>query len=184
MLTPVRAHLFVREVRMNLDLIHRGDDRGLLREAVEVRGLEVRYADAAGASIPGELLENTPGGDEITVGERREWPVDEEQVDVVGSQRVECAVERTPCIIRLVETVVQLAGDVDVGTVHPCVADTLADFPFVSIHLGRVDVPVSRLQRSLHRRSRLLGLDLKYSESKLRDARTVVQFDVGNVAHQ
>ena len=183
MLSPVGAYPFVREVRMDLDLIHSRHRGGFLRESVKMFRLEVRHADAARASVGGEFFENTPRRDEVAVIERWQRPVDQEQVDIVGIEQAQGSVERASCIVRLVEAVVELAGDEDTGSVQPGLEDALADFPFISIHFSGVDVPVTDVEGSLHRRGGFLWLDLEDAETKLRDVRAVVQLDCGNVAH-
>ena len=61
--------------------------------------------------------------------------------------------------------------------------DALADFLFISVHFSGVDVPVTDVEGSLHRRSGFLWLDVEDAETKLRDVRAVIQLDCGNVAH-
>ena len=48
--------------------------------------LEVRDADRPRTAVRAELLERLPRRDEVAVVERRQRPVDQEQVDVVGSE--------------------------------------------------------------------------------------------------
>jgi hypothetical protein len=83
-----------------------------------------------------ELLEDLPGRDEVAAVAGRQWPVDEEQVHVIGLQRTQRLVECAPSVVRLVKAVVQLAGDEHVGAVNAGVADAVADFAFVAVHLG------------------------------------------------
>ena len=96
-------------------------------QPLQVGDLEVGHPDAAGASVLRELLERVPGRDEVAVVERRQRPVDEEQVDVVGAERSQRLVERASRIVGFVEAVVELAGDEHVGAVESGVADALAD---------------------------------------------------------
>jgi aryl-alcohol dehydrogenase-like predicted oxidoreductase len=51
-----------------------------------VRRLEVRDAGIAGATVGDELGDRLPGGDIVAAVEGREWPVDEEQVDLVDAE--------------------------------------------------------------------------------------------------
>ena len=82
-LVAVGADLVVGEVRVDLDLVDRGHGVGFLGQPVQMRRLEVRHADAAGATVPRELLEDLPGGDEVAAVERRQRPMDQEEVNVV-----------------------------------------------------------------------------------------------------
>ena len=90
----VRADLVVEEVGVELDLVDRRHVVALGREALEMVDLEVRDADRARAAVALELLERLPGRDEVAVVERRQRPVDEEQVDVVEAERRQRRVER------------------------------------------------------------------------------------------
>ena len=77
------------EVRVQLDLVDRRDDLALGGEPLEMSDLEVRDADRARGPGAPELLERTPRRHEVAVVERRQRPVDQEQVDVVHRERVE-----------------------------------------------------------------------------------------------
>ena len=99
---------------MQLDLVDGGGDVGLGGEPLEVRDLEVRDADRAGAAVGLELLERPPGRDVVAVVEGRQRPVDQEQVDVVDAELGERLVERAARVVGLVEAVVELARDEDV----------------------------------------------------------------------
>lgn len=135
------------------------------------------------ASVPRELFEDLPRRDEVAVVERGQRPVDEKQVDVVRIERLQRLVEGAARVIGLVKAVVELAGDEDLAALKAGVADALADFLFISVHFGGVDVPVSDVERRLDRRGRLVGLDLEHPETELWDLDTVVEFDRGNLAH-
>ena len=102
---------------MDLDLVDRRDDVGLGGQPLQVRDLEVRDADRAGAAVGLELLERLPGRDEVAVVAGRQRPVDQEQVDVVGAELLERRLERRAGVVGLVEAVVELAGDEDVVAV-------------------------------------------------------------------
>ncbi len=73
----------VGEVGVHLDLVHRRYDAGLLDDPVEVVRLEVRDAHGPGPAVLHELGERAPRGDVVAVVQRRQRPVDEEQVDPV-----------------------------------------------------------------------------------------------------
>src|SRR4051812_2118456 len=96
-------------------------------------GLEVRHTDAAGTSFLGELLEDIPGGDKVASIERRQGPVDEKQVDIVGTECGQRLVERASRIVGPMKAVVQFARDEDIGAIQPGVSDALADAFLVPI---------------------------------------------------
>ena len=122
-LAAVGAHLLVAEVGVHLDLVHRGHHVGLGGQPLQVRHLEVRHADRAGAAVARELLQHLPGRDEVAVVQGGQRPVDQEQVDVVDAERLQRAVERAAGVVGRVEAVVQLAGDEDVAAVQAGGAD-------------------------------------------------------------
>jgi hypothetical protein len=53
----------------------------------------------------------------------------------------------------------------------------------VTVHLGRVDMAVARLQRDGHGRGGFRRPDQEDSEAELRDLPAVVQHDLGNLGH-
>jgi hypothetical protein len=177
-LASVRGDLAVLEVGMQLDLVHRRDGVRLGGEPLEMLDLEVRDADRSRAAVGVELLERIPRRDEVAAVQRRQRPVDEEEVDVVGAELLERPVECTPRVVRLVEAVVELARDPDIVAVEPRGGDRGADAVLVAVHLGGVDVAIAGLERS---RGRTLGVgaraDLEDAEPELRDAAAVVQLD-------
>src|SRR6201993_1235321 len=168
---------------MDLDLVDRGNGASLVRESIQMRRLEVRDTDAASASVLREFFEDFPRGDEVTTVERRQGPMNEEQVDVIGIQSFQRPIERAARVVGLVEAVVELAGDENVGPVEAGVANALADSLLVAIHLRGVDVSVADLQGRPDRRGGLARIDLIHTETKLRDAHTIVEFDHWNLAH-
>ena len=140
-----------------------------------MRDLEVRDADRPRATVGLELLERLPGRDEVAVVERRQRPVDQEQVDVLEAERRQRLVERAAGVVGLVEAVVQLARDVDVTALEPARADRLADTVLVAVHLRRVDVAIAGVERVRHRLRRLGRRDLEHAEPELRNRVAVVQ---------
>ena len=148
-----------------------------------MRDLEVGHADAACPAVLGEFLEHVPGRDEVTVIQRRQRPMDQEQVDVIRAQRAQCGVERASRVVRPVIPVVELAGDEDLAAVQAGIADSLTDFLFIAVHLGGVDVPVPNLERRTHRRGRLIRFYLEYAETQLWDGVAVVERDRWDRTH-
>ncbi len=130
-----------------------------------------------------ELLERLPGRDEVTVVERRQRPVNQEQVDIVEAERLERAVESATGVVGPVKAVVELARDEHVAAVDTGAADALPDTCLVLVHLRGVDVAVADIQRRPDGIGGFAGVDLEYAEAQLRDFRAVVQFDHRYVAH-
>ena len=124
-------------------------------ESLEMLDLEVRDADRAGAPVPGELLERSPGRDVPVRVLTRARPVDEEQVDVVEAQGLERAREAPAGIVGTVVPVVQLGRHEHLVAGEARGGDRLADAGLVAVHLRRVHVPVADLQRLGHEASRL-----------------------------
>src|SRR3954452_7124535 len=94
-LHPALAHqlLVVRalEVRVRLDLVHRGRDLVVVDEVHQPVGVEVGHADRPGGALAVELLHRPPGA--VVVAERL---VDQVQVDTVESEPLQRLLERTP----------------------------------------------------------------------------------------
>ena len=145
--------------------------------------LEVGDADRARTPVPVEGLQRLPRRHVVAVVERREGPVDQEQVDVVHAQRGQRAVERPARVVGPVEAVVELAGDVQLVPVEAGGGHRLADPLLVAVHLRRVDVPVADLERGAHRLRGLGRLDLEDAEPELGDRATVVEVDRRYGAH-
>jgi hypothetical protein len=68
---------------MHFDLVYRRHRVSLRGQPLKVLDLEVGNADRAGAAVVVELFERLPGGYEIPIVERRQRPVDQEQIHVV-----------------------------------------------------------------------------------------------------
>ena len=154
---------------------------GFARQPLQVGDLEVGHPDAAGASVLLELLEGLPGRDEVAIVERRQRPVDEEQVDVVGAELLSVCVERASRVVGFVEAVVELAGDVHLGAVEAGVADALPDAALVLVHLRGIDVAIADVQRRLDGLGGVVGVDLKHAEAELWDACAVIEVMVGTL---
>ena len=184
---PVRlavlVDLPVLEVRVELDLVHGRHHVPFGGEALEMRNLEVRDADRPRPAVLLELLKRLPGRHEVAVVERRQGPVDEEQVDVVEAERRERLVERAPRSVGLVEAIVQLARDVDLRPIEPGRAHRVPDSAFVAVHLGGIDVAVAGAERSCSRRFSIGRRHLEYAEAELGNRVAVVEADRRNCAH-
>src|SRR5580693_1670097 len=147
-------------------------------------GLEVGHADGSGPAFAVELLQRPPGLHVVTAVPGRQWPVDQEQVDVLGAESLERPFESLAGIVGLVRVVAQLAGDEDLTAVQARPRDGVAYLALVAVHLGGVDVPVPGLKRRAHRGRRVLRLNLEDTEAELRNGLTVVQRDVRNGSHE
>src|SRR6185437_3887339 len=156
---------------------------GLAVQPPQVVRLEVGHADRAGPPVAVELLQGLPGRHEVAVVPRGQRPVDQEQVDVVGAERLQRYLECDPGVVGQVRVVAQLAGDEHIAAVKPGLRDGLADLLLVAVALRGVDVPVAGLQRRHHGLDRVLRLDLEDAEAELRDLLAVVQRDVRYRGH-
>jgi hypothetical protein len=159
-----------------------GTDVGLGGEPLEVGHLEVRDADGLGPAVLDELDERLPGRHVVAVVQRRQRPVDEEQVDRVGPQLGEGLVERSARVVRAVEAVVELGGQEHL--VAPEALDGRTDLRLVLVHLRRVDVAVADLERRRHRLDGVGGLDLVGAEAELGDRRPGVHGQVRDSRHE
>src|SRR5215207_1185297 len=113
----VLSHGFVGEIGVYLDLVHRRYRVCLRSQPLQVVDLEVRHANRAGTTVVVKLFERLPGGDEIAVVERRQRPVNQEQIHVVEAEIRERRVESLAGVVGLVQSVVELARDEYVTTV-------------------------------------------------------------------
>src|SRR5215210_47414 len=179
-LSTIATQRVVGEVGVYLNLVHRRHRVGLGGQPLQVLDLEVRHADRAGAAVAVKLLERPPSGHEVTVIERGQRPVDEEQVHVVEVQLGKRGAERLAGIMGLMRPVIELAGDEDVAAVEAGCAYGLTDLLLVAVHLRGVYVPVADLEGLAHRPCGVLRLDLEDPETELRDGVTVVEGDAGD----
>lgn len=139
-------HRGVGEVRVQFDLVDGRFDPGLGDDPFQVRGLEVRNADAAGAPVRNELGDDLPCRDIVALVERRKGPVNEEQVDLINAEVRHRLIDGALDVVGRVVGVGQLAGDVDLLAGEPGVGDRLTDPGLGAVSLGGVDVPVAGLQ--------------------------------------
>src|SRR5580693_6077295 len=147
-------------------------------------GLEVGHADGSGPAFAVELLQRPPGLHVVTAVPGRQWPMDQEQVDVLGAESLERPFESQACIVRLVRVVAQLAGDEDLTAVQARPGNGLAHLGLVAVHLGGIDVPVPGLECRAHGGRRVLRLNQEDAEPELRNGLTIVQPDVRNGSHE
>jgi hypothetical protein len=92
------AQRMLREERMELDLIHRRYDSGLLHQVLEMPLAEVRDADRASAAFGVDLLDRLVRRDRrVEVG--RDGVVQQEQVEVVEAEAAEAALEADESLV-------------------------------------------------------------------------------------
>src|ERR687896_99014 len=156
---------------------------GLGGQPLQVLDLPIRYPDRAGAAVAVKLLERPPGRYEVTVIERGQRPVDEEQVHMIEAELGERGVEGLASIMGLMGPVVELAGDEDVAAVEVGGPYGLADLLLVAVHLCGVDVPVPYLEGLADGLCGVPRLDLEDPETELGDGVAIVECDVGNRVH-
>ena len=165
---------------MELDLIHGRDRVRLGREPLQVGNLEVRHTDRMRTAVGPELLERPPRRNEVAVIQRRQRPMDKEEIDVVVTKHLERRFESAPRHVRMVIAVVEFARDVNLATVAPRRANCPADTLLIAIHLRRIDMPVPRFQRETGGALCLGRRNLKNTEAKLRDQIPIIQCDQRN----
>lgn len=139
--------------------------------------LDAKVAHADGADLTGadELLQLAPRVDKVpvrvvlleVVGVGGARPVHEVQVDIVGLQAGEAALDGLGDA--LVPGVVELGGQEDVAAGHARGLDAVADLLLVAVRKGRVDVAVPVPERRLDRRLDLVRLGLPRPEADGRD---------------
>ena len=118
----------------------------LIHDALQVFFIEVGYADCARLAFLINALHCRPHL-EVGVAHLRVRPVDEEQVDIIGLQIQKRLIHRVER--RLITHVGDLGSDEQVLAVHAAFLEADADFLFVSVYGGGVDVPVSGLHGPL-----------------------------------
>jgi hypothetical protein len=165
---------------VQLDLVDRRRHPGLLDEAVEMVGLEVRHADRADQPLLLEVDERLPRLDVQVL--RRNGPVDEVEIDEIELEPVEAGPERLLCVLITVVVVEALRRDEDVVAVEAGGAERLADLRLVLVGGRRVDVAVADLERAGDGLGGLVGRHLEDAEAELGDLHAVAERDVGNLA--
>ncbi len=90
----------------------------------------------------------------------------EEEVDVVGAQVLEGALDRGGRLLGFVVGVVDLRGDEQVFARDSRGLKRRPDLGLVAVHLGGVDVAVPDLEGAANRVVRVLGRDLVGAETE------------------
>lgn len=198
LLFAVLEELRRRVVGVQLNLVDgwNGLARGVVEEDLEVLDAEVGNTNVLDTARSGELLELTPGVDEVPalmvllevgrVGGR--WPVLTEvrlvrdvklhyfayhqvEVDVVGAERLEGRLNAL--LDALVPWVVKLGGDPDLLTGDTRVLDTETDLVLVAVGKSSVNVPVASEESGLDGVADLVRLALPGSQTNSWDLSTL-----------
>ncbi|OEI69057.1 hypothetical protein Cus16_0887 [Curtobacterium sp. ER1/6] len=171
------AELGLREVRVQLDLVHRGRDTGGVDDRLQVLGREVRDADRADLAAVPEVHEGLPRVDEPA--HRRVRPVDEVQVDAVQPEVAERLVDRAVRLVVAVVATGQLRGDDEVLAVDLGLADGTADGVLVAVVERGVEQPVAARDRRTDGSGTLVAVQPVGAEAELGEPVAVVQLDGG-----
>ena len=162
----------VGEEGVGLDL---EDVRGNGRDrpdGLDVLALVVRQADRACAAGVECVLEGGPGQGDVAPVERGQRPVHEEEVDVVGAQVLEGALDGCGGPLGLVVGVVDLRRDEQVPARDSRGFERGPDLGLVAVHLSGVDMAVPDFEGAAHRIVRVLGRDLVGAETENGDGRS------------
>jgi hypothetical protein len=149
-----------------------------------MRDLEVGDPDRASAAVAVEVLEGPPGRDEVAVEQRGQWPVDEEQIDVIRAQVGQRGVKGAARIVGPVPGIAQLARDEDLVASQARRSHGLPDASLVAVHLGGIDVPVAGQQGRSDHLGSVTGWHLVHAEPELWDRAAVIQPKVRNRGHR
>src|SRR6188474_1270868 len=148
---------------MQLDLVDGRADPGLAFEPFQILDAEVGDSDRAGAAFFVDALEGAPGFDEAVL--RRNWPVDQVEVDVVEAEPPEALLERGQGRVVALARVPQLGGDEDLLAGDPRRGYRRPDPALVAVRGGGVDVPVADCERLLDHPLGLLRWHLEDAEA-------------------
>ena len=141
-------------------------DSGDGADGLDVLAFVVRQANRACAACVEGVLEGGPGQGDVAPVEGGQWPVHEEEVDVVGAQVLEGASDGCGCPIGLVVGVVDLRRDEQVLARDSRCLERRPDLGLVAVHLSGVDVAVPDLEGAAHRVVGVLGCDLVGAETE------------------
>ena len=134
--------------------------------------LVVRQADRACAACVVCVLEGGPGQSDVAPVERGQRPVHEEEVDVVGAQVLEGALDGCGGPLGLVVGVVDLGRDEQVLARDSRCLERGPDLGLVAVHLSGIDMAVPDFEGAAHRVVRVLGRDLVGAETENGDGRS------------
>jgi hypothetical protein len=143
--TPVQPLLV--QVRVVLHLVH-ADGRHAQRDRLgQASRREVRHA-----AVPDRTFVDQPrhGGERRRHGNIGVGPMDQEQVEVVGTQFAKRIVRHREDVVVSEPVGAHLGGQEEVGARHDPGAQGCADGRLVLVGRRGVDVPVATFERRLH----------------------------------
>ncbi len=168
------------QVRVQLDLVDRRDDRRLADQPLQVLGKEVGDTDGPDPAVGVQLLERLVRVDVRAPGRQR--PVDQVEVDVVQAELLQRRVEGAQRGVVPLVAVPELGGDEEFLAGEPGGGDGLAGALLVAVDRRCVDAAVPGLQC---RRDGRLGLVVRHlpdAEAQLGHLDAVVEDDRGDLA--
>ena len=152
------------------------DDRnhaGLLDNLAQLLFGEVRNTNRTDLTLLLQLNQRTP---RIQVQALlRLSPVNQVQVNVVGTQLLQGSLERLESALVTLIGVPQLGGEEDIFASHIGVSDSAAHARLVAVDSGGVDVAVAGLQGGAHNLLGDLVLNLPHAVAQLRNGSAVVE---------
>ena len=180
LLMSLLRHLLL-EIGMQLDLVDDGNDAGLADDTLEMFGIEIRHADRTGTTLFPDSGESLPGL-RIEAAMRRR-PVNEVEVDVLGTELLQAALECTQRIVIALIGIPEFGGDEDVLAVEAGRADAFADTLFVVVAGSRIDMTIAGGDRRAHGGSGNILRRLPDAEADLRNGMSVMESDDGLSGH-
>ena len=172
--------LLLLEDGVQFDLVHGRHDVCLRDEAGEVGDEKVADTDRCGPTVRVERFEGAPGVDvEVVVGH---GPVNQVQVEVVEAQGLETAAEGALNVAAFMVIVSELRGDEDLLPGDPRRVKGCADFSFVVVSGGCVDVPVTDREGVFDDALRVGRVNEEHSETELGDSGAGIEGNGGDVS--
>ena len=167
------AHVVLREPRVQLHLVDRRHDTGVVDDPAEVLLGEVGDADRADQPVLLELDERAPRLDVLPLA--RVGPVDQVQVGALEAQAVERPAHGGDGVVVRMVPAGDLAGDEDLVAGDARATDRLADLDLVAVVHRGVHEPVAGLDRADDRRGAVVVAQRVGAEADRRDGGAVVE---------
>lgn len=171
------------EVRVHLDLVHRGHHRRRRHQPAQVGRHEVADPDRTDLAVGQQSLQRLVGGDgELELS--RQGLVQDQQVDLVEAELARALVEGVQGLVVAVVGDPHLRLDEDLRAVEAGATQKptqrLAHLALVAVGRSGVDVPVTGGQRRLDGRNRLVRVRLEDAEPEGRHLDAVVEMQHGD----
>src|SRR6478609_11128208 len=165
----------LREMRVQLDLVHLGGDPGRSDQGGQVIRFEVGHTHRAQYTLLLQLQQRLPGRHELPqVGGR---PMDQEQVQIVGPHLVQGAEGGAAGGVPTLVAVPQLAGHEQLGPPNAARRQRLAQRPFVPVQRCGVEQPVPGPDGGVDHRGHLSVVDPVKAQAHRRHERAAAQGD-------